>query len=70
LKERSIGVTDVEDGEVEGYCLEPICADFLAGGTEDASLEETLLAIQRLASLLPPKYLTRVAGQLQSYQSN
>ena len=51
-----------------GYCLELICADFLAGRTEESSPEETLLLIQRLAGLLPPEYLTRVAGQLQSSQ--
>ena len=52
-----------------GYCLELICADFLAGRTEELSPEETLLVIQRLASLLPPEYLTRVAGQLESSES-
>jgi hypothetical protein len=49
-----------------GYCLELICADFLAGRTEESSPEETLLVIQRLAGLLPPEYLTRVTSQLQS----
>jgi hypothetical protein len=49
-----------------GYCLELICADFLAGRTEESSPEETLLVIQRLAGLLPSEYLTRVAGQLRS----
>jgi hypothetical protein len=49
-----------------GYCLELICADFLAGRTEESSPEETLLVIQRLVSLVPTEYLTRVAGQLQS----
>lgn len=52
-----------------GYCLELICADFLAGRTEESSPEETLLVIQRLTGLLPPEYLTRVAGQLQSSES-
>jgi hypothetical protein len=49
-----------------GYCLELVCADFLAGRTEESSPEETLLVIQRLASLVPPEYLTRVVSQLQS----
>jgi hypothetical protein len=49
-----------------GYCLELICADFLAGRTEESSPEETLLVIQRLVGLLPPEYLTRVTGQLQN----
>jgi hypothetical protein len=49
-----------------GYCLELICADFLAGRTEESSPEETLLVIQRLVSSLPSEYLTRVAGKLQS----
>jgi hypothetical protein len=49
-----------------GYCLELICADFLAGRTEESSPEETLLVIQRLAVLLPPEYLTRVSSQIQN----
>jgi hypothetical protein len=49
-----------------GYCLELVCADFLAGRTEESSPEETLFVIQRLASLVPPEYLTRVVRQLQS----
>jgi len=49
-----------------GYCLELICADFLAGRTEESSPEETLLVIHRLANSLPSEYLNRVASQLQS----
>jgi hypothetical protein len=49
-----------------GYCLELICADFLAGRTEESSPEEILLVIQRLAGLLPSEYLTRVTSQLQN----
>jgi hypothetical protein len=49
-----------------GHSLEPICADSLAGRTEESSPEETLLVIQRLVSSIPSEYLTRVAGQLQS----
>ena len=48
-----------------GYCLELICADFLAGRTEESSPEELLLVIHRLVNSLPSEYLTRVAGQLQ-----
>jgi hypothetical protein len=47
-----------------GYCLELICADFLAGRTEESSPEETLLVIRRLVTSLPPEYLTRVACQV------
>jgi len=49
-----------------GYSLELICADFLAGRTEESSPEETLLVIHRLANSLPSEYLNRVASQLQS----
>lgn len=49
-----------------GYCLELVCADSLAGRTEEFSPEETLLVIERLASLVPPEYLARVVSQLQS----
>jgi len=45
-----------------GYCLELICADFLAGQTEESSPEEILLVVHRLVELLPPEYLTRVTG--------
>jgi len=46
-----------------GYCLELVCADFLAGRTEESSPEETLLVIHRLVQLLPPDYQTRLAGK-------
>jgi hypothetical protein len=37
-----------------GYCLEMICADFLAGADiEDGSSKPMLLALSRLFSLLP-----------------
>ena len=39
-----------------GYCLELVCADFLAGRTQESTPEEILLLIQRLISLLPPDY--------------
>ena len=43
-----------------GYCLELVCADFLAGRTEESSSEEILLVIDRLVHLLPPDYTPRV----------
>jgi hypothetical protein len=46
-----------------GYCLELICADFLAGRTEESSPEEILLVIHRLVNLLPPDYQARLAKQ-------
>ncbi len=46
-----------------GYCLELICADFLAGRTEESTPEEILLVIHRLLSLLPPDYQTRLTRQ-------
>jgi hypothetical protein len=49
-----------------GYCLELVCADFLAGRTEESSPEEILLVIRRLMNVLPPDYLTRVAAEVRS----
>ncbi len=46
-----------------GYCLELICADFLAGRTEESAPEEILLLIHRLAELLPRDYQARLAGE-------
>jgi hypothetical protein len=46
-----------------GYCLELICADFLAGRTEESSPEETLLLIHRLFTLLPPDYQARLTSE-------
>jgi len=46
-----------------GYCLELVCADFLAGRTEESSPEEILLVIHRLVNLLPADYKARLAGQ-------
>ena len=43
-----------------GYCLELICADFLAGRTEESTPEEMLLVIHRLLTLLPPDYQARL----------
>ena len=46
-----------------GYCLELVCADFLAGRGEESTPEEILMVIHRLVHLLPPEYQARVAGQ-------
>ncbi len=52
-----------------GYCLELVCADFLAGRTEESSPEEILLVIRRLMNVLPPDYLTRVAAEVRSCET-
>ncbi|HXJ96502.1 MAG TPA: hypothetical protein VMT20_26995 [Terriglobia bacterium] len=49
-----------------GFCLELVCADFLAGRTEESSPEEIPLVIDRLVNLVPLDYLTRVAVEVQS----
>lgn len=36
-----------------GYCLEMICADFLAGASQDNNEEALLLSINRMFELLP-----------------
>ena len=46
-----------------GYCLELVCADFLAGRTEESTPEEILLLIHRLVGLLPPDYQAGLRGQ-------
>jgi hypothetical protein len=46
-----------------GYCLELVCADFLAGRTEESTPEEILKLIQHLVKLLPAEYQTRLASQ-------
>ena len=46
-----------------GYCLELVCADFLAGRTEESSPEEILLVVERLVHLLPPEYTSRATGK-------
>ena len=45
------------------YCLELVCADFLAGRGEESSPEEILMVIHRLVHLLPREYQARLAGQ-------
>jgi hypothetical protein len=46
-----------------GYCLELVCADFLAGRTEESSPEEILLVIERLVKVLPEDYQARLIGK-------
>ena len=46
-----------------GYCLELVCADFLAGRTEESAPEEILLLIHRLGGLLPLDYQARIAAR-------
>jgi len=46
-----------------GYCLELVCADFLAGRTEESTPEEILLVIHRLVNLLPADYRARLVGK-------
>jgi hypothetical protein len=45
-----------------GYCLELICADFLAGRGEESTPEEILMVIDRLAHLLPGEYQARLSS--------
>jgi hypothetical protein len=48
-----------------GYCLEMICADFLAGANLDAGRSESLLfALNRLFSLLPNPEKTEFLQQV------
>jgi len=49
-----------------GYCLELVCADFLAGRTEESSPEEILLVAERLVHLLPPEYISRATGKAEA----
>jgi len=50
-----------------GYCLEMICADFLAGANLDAGNPEALLlAMNRLFALLPVEQKTEFATRLRS----
>jgi hypothetical protein len=46
-----------------GYCLELVCADFLAGRGEESTPEDILMVIHRLVHLLPPEYQASLAGQ-------
>jgi hypothetical protein len=44
-----------------GYCLELVCAAFLAGRGEESSPEEILTVIHRFVGLLPPEYQGHIA---------
>jgi len=46
-----------------GYCLELVCADFLAGRGDESSPEEILMVIHRLVHLLPREYQENLASQ-------
>jgi hypothetical protein len=49
-----------------GYCLEMICADFLAGANLDSGNPDVLLwSVSRLFKLLPGKQQQQLASQLQ-----
>ena len=49
-----------------GYCLEMICADFLAGADLDqGDSEPLLLAVSRLFSMLPDAHKTKFFLQAQ-----
>ena len=50
-----------------GYCLEMICADFLAGASLEASQENTLfLALARLIGALPAEQRLRLLGAMRN----
>jgi hypothetical protein len=46
-----------------GYCMELVCADFLAGRGDESSPEEILMVIHRLVHLLPREYQENLAGR-------
>jgi hypothetical protein len=51
--------------ESRGYCLEMICADFLAGAhLEDGNSKSLLFALGRLYSLLPDPQKTEFVKQM------
>ena len=48
-----------------GYCLEMICADFLAGsGTEDNQSEVLVLSLERLYQTLPEERRNQLLNRL------
>ena len=52
-----------------GYCLEMICADFLAGADLEAGNSDSLLfALGRLYSLLPDPQKTEFVKQIEKLQ--
>ena len=46
-----------------GYCLELVCADFLAGRTEESTPGEILMVIHRLVHLPPREYEAGLVGR-------
>jgi hypothetical protein len=46
-----------------GYCLELVCADFLAGRGEESTAEEILMVIERLSRLLPEECQAELGGE-------
>ena len=66
--ERALSVASrmVGTEKSRGYCLELVCADFLAGRGEESSPEEILMVIHRLVHLLPLEY----QGQLNRHQGS
>ena len=52
-----------------GYCLEMICADFLAGANlQEGNPEALLLATQRLLAMLLPEQRQQLIGQVEAGQ--
>ena len=52
--------------KARGYCLEMICADFLAGsGTQENQLEVLVLSLERLYQTLPDDGRQKLLNRLQ-----
>ncbi len=47
-----------------GFCLELVCADFLAGQAEESSPDDIVLVVERLLKLLPPGYIRQVGAEI------
>jgi hypothetical protein len=53
--------------KLPGYCLEMICADFLAGANpQDGNSEALLLAVHRLVGMLPNAQREQVLQQVEA----
>jgi hypothetical protein len=51
--------------KARGYCLEMICADFLAGsGTQENQLEVLVLSLERLYKTLPDEGRQQLVDRL------
>jgi hypothetical protein len=51
--------------KARGYCLEMICADFLAGsGTQENQLEVLVLSLERLYQTLPAEGRHQLADRI------